>query len=167
MKPTLGSIQVRGEIAPLLELGAGFDPDMTGAENIYLNGSILGKSKEFLEDNYNDIVDYADLGEFIDVPVKNYSSGMKARLGFSIATKLDPDILIVDEILGVGDQEFRKKSTKTMEELINSGKTILLVTHNLSQMQELCDRVIWLDKGVVRMDGEAEEICKAYSEYHK
>jgi len=162
MKPTNGTVEINGHIAPLLELGAGFDADMTGADNIYLNGSILGKNKEYLETNYDKIVDYAELENFINVPIKNYSSGMKARLGFSIATTLDPDILIVDEVLGVGEERIKKKSTRTMEEMIQSGKTIILVTHNLQQMQKLCDRVVWLNNGEIKAEGDPVEICKAY-----
>ncbi len=165
MKPTQGSIYIDGNIAPLLELGAGFDPEMTGKDNIYLNGSILGKSKEFLESNCDSIVEYAELGDFINIPIKNYSSGMKARLGFSIATTLDPDILIVDEVLGVGDERFKKKSTQTMEEMIKSGKTIILVSHNLRQMQMLCDRIIWLDKGRIRAEGDPFSVCAKYREF--
>lgn len=165
MKPTYGDIKINGSIAPLLELGAGFDYEMTGSNNIFLNGAMLGKDKTFLKEHYNEIVEYAELGEFIHSPIKNYSSGMKARLGFSIATRLDPDILIIDEILGVGDQRFRQKSTITMRNLILSGKTIILVTHNLAQLKKLCDRVIWIDKGEVKMDGKVEDVCKLYEEY--
>jgi len=165
MKPTSGSIDVKGSIAPLLELGAGFDSELSGLDNIFLNGAILGKSKEFLTEHFDSIVEYAELGDFINVPIKNYSSGMKARLGFSIATCLNPDILIIDEILGVGDQRFRKKSSQTMAELIESGKTILLVSHSLQQIEKLCSRVIWIDKGMLKMDGDTQDVCQAYKEF--
>jgi len=165
MKPTSGSIDVKGSIAPLLELGAGFDSELSGLDNIFLNGAILGKSKEFLTEHFDSIVEYAELGDFINVPIKNYSSGMKARLGFSIATCLNPDILIIDEILGVGDQRFRKKSSQTMGELIESGKTILLVSHSLQQIEKLCSRVIWIDKGMLKMDGDTQDVCQAYKEF--
>lgn len=162
MKPTEGNLEVNGSIAPLLELGAGFDPELTGAENIYLNGAILGKTKEYLEEKYNEIVSFSELGNFIHTPVKNYSSGMRARLGFSIATQVDPDILIIDEILGVGDQEFRKKSSETMKDLVRSGKTVILVSHSLKQIRELTDKVIWLHKGEIREIGDTDTICNLY-----
>lgn len=165
MKPTSGEVLVNGTIAPLLELGAGFDPELSGAENIYLNGAILGKSKEFLQEKYNEIVEYADIGEFIYSPIKNYSSGMRARLGFSIAICVDPDILIVDEILGVGDEQFKQKSSNTMRELMDSGKTVLLVSHSLNQIKKLTEKVIWLNKGQVRMIGPSEVVCKSYEDY--
>jgi len=164
MKPTEGSVTVNGRIAPLLELGAGFDHELTGAENIYLNAAILGRSKKFIENIYDEIVDYSGLGDFIHVPVKNYSSGMRARLGFSIATKIDPDILIVDEILGVGDEQFRKKSTQTMIDLMNSGKTVILVSHSIQQIRRLTDRVIWLHKGEIKEIGETDKICSLYEQ---
>ncbi|GIP55879.1 ABC transporter ATP-binding protein [Paenibacillus vini] len=165
MKPTSGKLTINGTISPLLELGAGFDPDLTGAKNIYLNGAILGRNKGFLEEKFKEIVDYADLGEFIDVPVKNYSSGMRARLGFAVATQIDPDILILDEILGVGDQNFRDKSTAKMKEMINSGKTVLLVSHSLDQIQELTENVVWLHNGEIREYGESSVVCKSYRDY--
>lgn len=165
IKPTEGEIKINGTIAPLLELGAGFDPDLSGAKNIYLNGAILGRSKKFLEDKFEEIVEYADLGDFIDVPVKNYSSGMRARLGFAVATQIDPDILILDEILGVGDQNFRDKSTAKMKEMINSGKTVLLVSHNLDQLQELSDKVVWLQNGGIREYGDASVVCENYKKF--
>lgn len=162
MKPTEGTVSVNGSIAPLLELGAGFDPELTGSENIFLNGALLGKSKEFMENKYDEIVDFAELGEFIYTPVKNYSSGMRARLGFSIAIQVDPDILIVDEILGVGDQNFKKKSSDTMKQLLQSGKTVILVSHNLGQIKQLTDRVIWLHKGEIKEIGETQKLCEKY-----
>lgn len=165
IKPTQGKIAINGTIAPLLELGAGFDPDLTGAKNIYLNGAILGRSKKFLDERFAEIVNYADLGDFINVPVKNYSSGMRARLGFAVATQIDPDILILDEILGVGDQNFRDKSTNKMKEMINSGKTVLLVSHSIEQIQELSDKVVWLQNGEIREYGSAEKVCGNYKKF--
>ncbi|WP_174614783.1 ABC transporter ATP-binding protein [Virgibacillus ihumii] len=162
IRPSEGKVKVNGNIAPLLELGAGFDPDFTGAENIYLNGALLGKSKEFLEARYQEIVDYSELGDFIDVPVKNYSTGMRAKLGFSIATQIDPDILIVDEVLSVGDQKFKKKSFQTMRELMASGKTVIMVSHNLNQIQNMMSKVIWLEKGKVKEFGDAKTVVDKY-----
>lgn len=162
IKPTEGNVSVCGNIAPLLELGAGFDQDFSGVENIYLNGAILGKSKEFLDEKYNEIVEFSDLREFIHTPVKNYSSGMRARLGFSIATQVNPDILIVDEILGVGDELFKRKSSDKMKEMMNSGKTIILVSHSIDQIKRLTDRVIWLHKGEIKDIGDSENICSKY-----
>lgn len=162
IKPTNGTVTVNGNIAPLLELGAGFDPEFSGAENIYLNGAILGKTKEYLEDKYDDIIEFADLGGFINTPVKNYSSGMRAKLGFSIATQIDPDILIVDEVLGVGDQAFKRKSSMKMKEMIKSGKTVILVSHSLKQIEDLTDRVIWIHKGEIKEIGDSKTVCKNY-----
>lgn len=165
MKPTEGKVSVNGNIAPLLELGAGFDPEFSGAENIYLNGAILGKTEKYLDSKYQEIIDYSDLGDFIHTPLKNYSSGMRARLGFSIATQINPDILIIDEILGVGDQQFREKSSKKMMEMMNSGKTIILVSHNLKQIENLTDRVIWLNKGEIKEIGETKSVCSKYEAF--
>lgn len=165
MKPSEGRVSVNGNIAPLLELGAGFDPELTGAENIYLNGAILGKTKEYLDSKYNEIIEFADIGDFIYAPVKNYSSGMRARLGFSIATQVEPDILIVDEILGVGDERFRRKSSDKMMEMMNSGKTVILVSHNIGLIKRLTDKVVWLHKGEIKEIGETEEVCNKYDEF--
>jgi ABC-2 type transport system ATP-binding protein len=165
MKPTEGKVTVNGNIAPLLELGAGFDPDFSGAENIYLNGAILGKTEKYLDSKYQEIIEFSDIGDFIHTPLKNYSSGMRARLGFSIATQINPDILIIDEILGVGDQQFREKSSKKMMEMMNSGKTIILVSHNLDQIQRLTEKVIWLHKGEIRAIGETKSICSEYKTF--
>ena len=162
LKPTEGSIVVRGNIVPMLELGAGFDLELTGKENIYLNGAILGYSKEYLESKYDEIVDFAEIREFIDMPIRNYSSGMMARLAFSIASVVQPEILIVDEILAVGDIKFQQKSYKRMQELMNGGATVLFVSHDLEKIEEMCDHVIWLEKGQVKQYGEASEVCKAY-----
>lgn len=165
MKPTKGVIEVNGSISPLIELGAGFDPEFTGAENIYLNGAILGKSKKYLDSKYDEIVEFADLGKFLYVPIKNYSSGMRAKLGFSIASQIDPDILIIDEVLGVGDEVFRKKSSEKIQLLMSGGRTVILVSHNLQQIEQLTDRIIWLDKGEVREIGIPKEVCKNYEAY--
>lgn len=162
LKPTKGSVKIKGSIAPLIELGAGFDNNYTARENIYLNGAILGFSKEFIKSKFDEIVEFSELGEFIDVPLKNYSSGMKARLGFSIATLVTPDILVVDEILSVGDFKFKEKSRKKLDSLIDEGTTVLFVSHSLKQVQEICNRVIWLEKGNIKMMGDAETVCNAY-----
>lgn len=162
MRPTEGSISIIGKIVPLLELGAGFDKNYTGKENIYLNGAMLGYTKEFLEEKYDEIVDFAEIGEFIDVPIKNYSSGMKARLGFSIATMVEPQILVLDEVLSVGDAKFRKKSEQRIKSLFDKGVTVLFVSHSIHQVKRLCNKAIWLEKGKIVMQGDAEEVCNAY-----
>ena len=164
MKPTEGNIRVRGKIVPLLELGAGFDPDYTGRENIFLNGSLLGYPKQFLEEKFDEIVDFSEIGDFIDVPLKNYSSGMRARLGFSIATMLKPQILILDEVLSVGDAKFKEKSEKRMKSLLSSNVTVLFVSHSAEQVKRLCNKAIWLDKGKLVKQGPADEICDMYME---
>lgn len=162
LKPSNGSVKVHGTIAPLLELGSGFDSDLTGYENIFLNGSILGYSKQFLEENYQKIVDFSELGDFIYSPIRTYSSGMMMRLAFSIAAVIVPDVLIVDEILAVGDAAFQKKSKQRMKELMSGGTTVLFVSHDLEQIRTMCDRVVWLENGKVRALGEADEICSQY-----
>ena len=146
----------------MLELGSGFDFDLTGRENIFLNGAILGYSRKFLNEKYDDIVAFSELGEFIEMPIRNYSSGMLMRLAFSIATVVNPEILIVDEILAVGDESFQRKSRQRMMELMSGGTTVLFVSHSLEQIREMCDRVLWLDHGQVKMIGEAQEVCDAY-----
>lgn len=166
-KPTSGKLKVKGKVSPLLELGAGFDYELTGRENIYLNGLILGYSKYFINKNIDKIIEFAEISDFIDTPIKNYSSGMRARLGFSIATIKDPDILIVDEVLSVGDGRFKAKSEKRMLDLIDSDATVLFVSHSLGQIRRLCSKVIWLEKGRVKMMGETKEICDLYEEYLK
>ncbi|WP_286316531.1 ABC transporter ATP-binding protein [Romboutsia ilealis] len=166
-KPTKGSIEVKGKVSPLLELGAGFDHELTGRENIYLNGLILGYDKKFINENIDKIIEFAEICEFIDTPIKNYSSGMRARLGFSIATVKEPEILIVDEVLSVGDGKFRAKSEKRMLELIDSDATVLFVSHSLGQIRRLCTKVVWLEKGKVKMVGETKEICDLYEQYLK
>lgn len=163
LKPTSGTVQVNGVVVPMLELGSGFDFDLTGRENIFLNGSILGYSEKFLKEKYDEIVEFSELGQFIDVPLRNYSSGMVMRLAFSIATVVQPDILIVDEILAVGDADFQEKSKKRMLELMGGGTTVLFVSHSLDQIREMCDKVIWLDHGQMKMIGDTQEVCDAYN----
>ncbi len=163
LKPTSGKVQVNGVVVPMLELGSGFDFDLTGRENVFLNGSILGYSEKFLKEKYDEIVEFSELGQFIDVPLRNYSSGMVMRLAFSIATVVQPDILIVDEILAVGDAEFQEKSKKRMLELMGGGTTVLFVSHSLDQIREMCDKVMWLDHGQMKMIGDTQEVCDAYA----
>lgn len=164
LKPTTGSVQVNGTIVPMLELGSGFDFDLTGRENVFLNGAILGYPEQFLKEKYEEIVTFSELGQFIDVPLRNYSSGMVMRLAFSIATVVQPDILIVDEILAVGDAEFQEKSKKRMLELMGGGTTVLFVSHSLVQIREMCNRAIWLEHGEMKMLGEAQSVCDSYEE---
>lgn len=163
LKPTEGEVHCYGNVVPMLELGSGFDFDLTGRENIFLNGAILGYSREFLESKYEEILAFSELGEFIHSPIRNYSSGMLARLAFSIATVVRPEILIVDEILSVGDADFQAKSRRRMTELMSGGATVLFVSHDLSQIREMCNRVIWLEHGRVKLCGEADEVCSAYA----
>ena len=162
LKPTEGTLQVNGSIVPMLELGSGFDFELSGRENIFLNGAILGYSEKFLQDKYDEIVAFSELGEFIEAPLRSYSSGMVMRLAFSIATVVNPDILIVDEILAVGDAAFQEKSKKRMLELMGGGTTVLFVSHSLEQIREMCDRVLWLDHGRMRLCGDAQSVCDAY-----
>lgn len=162
LKPTEGKVKTGGNIVPMLELGSGFDLDLTGRENIFLNGAILGYSEDFLKSKYDEIVEFAELEKFIDVPIRNYSSGMLMRLAFSIATVVNPEILIVDEILAVGDEAFQAKSKARMMELMGGGTTVLFVSHNIEQIRELCNRVIWLDEGRIKMIGDKNEVCDAY-----
>ena len=164
LKATKGSVKKKGVIVPLLELGAGFDKQYTGAENIYLYGAMLGYSKSFLKKRFHEIVEFSELGDFIHVPLKNYSSGMKARLGFSIATLVEPDILILDEVLAVGDAKFRKKSEKRVKDMFDKGVTVLFVSHNLAQVRSLCTRGILLEKGKLIADGPIEEVAAIYEE---
>ncbi len=167
LQPSEGNVIVRGNIAPMLELGSGFDFDMTGKENIYLNGAILGYSEEFLNSKYDEIVEFSEVGEFINVPLRNYSSGMITRLAFSIATVIEPEILIVDEVLSVGDATFQKKSHARMMELMHGGTTVLFVSHNMRQIRNMCNRVVWLENGQVQMVGETEPVCTAYENYKR
>lgn len=161
-KPTTGTVVTAGRVAPMLELGSGFDTELSGRDNIFLNGAILGFSEEFLKSKFNEIVEFSELGEFIDMPIKTYSSGMMMRLAFSVATIIEPEILIVDEILAVGDANFQKKSRARMLQMMNGGATVLFVSHDLQQIREMCERVVWLDKGSVKMVGTAEKVCEAY-----
>lgn len=163
LKPTSGKVVSHGTIVPMLELGSGFDFDLTGRENIFLNGAILGYSEQFLLEKYDEIVAFSQLEKFIEVPIRNYSSGMLARLAFSVATVVDPEILIVDEILSVGDAEFQQKSKLRMMELMGKGTTVLFVSHSLEQIREICDRALWLEHGRIRMLGNANEVCNAYA----
>ena len=162
LKPTTGDITVSGNIVPMLELGSGFDMDMTGEENIFLNGAVLGYAEDYLKSKYREIVDFSDLGDFIFVPIRNYSSGMLMRLAFSIATVVEPEILIVDEILSVGDAYFQEKSRRRMEELMSGGTTVLYVSHNIEQLMQICQKTIWLDHGRLVMYGDSVEVCNAY-----
>lgn len=162
LKPSVGSVQTRGIVAPLLELGAGFSAEYTGRENIYLYGAVLGYTKDFLDEKFDEIVDFSGLGEFIEVPLKNYSSGMKARLGFSIATVVEPDILILDEVLSVGDKKFRRKSEKKIMSMFDRGVTVLFVSHSLEQVCRLCDRAIILDSGRLVAKGSVEKVARIY-----
>lgn len=162
LKPTEGSVTCRENIVPMLELGSGFDFDLTGKENIFLNGAILGYTEEFLNEKYQAILEFSELGNFINVPIRNYSSGMLARLAFSVAAMVNPQILIVDEILSVGDADFQEKSRARMMKLMSGGTTVLFVSHSLDQIRDMCDRVVWLEHGKVRMVGSAKEVCDAY-----
>ena len=162
MKPTKGSVEVYGNICPMIELGAGFDMDLTARENIYLNGAVMGYSKQFIDSKFNEIVEFSELKDFLEVPVKNFSSGMVARLAFSIATVVDPEILIVDEILSVGDMAFQQKSENKMRSMIGGGTTVLFVSHSIDQIKKICDRAVWLEHGKVQMIGKSDEVCEAY-----
>ena len=164
LKPTKGSVTVHGVIAPLLELGAGFDMNYSGKENIFLYGATMGYSRKYIEKKYDEIVAFSELEKFIDVPLKNYSSGMKARLGFAIATAVEPEILILDEVLSVGDAKFRKKSEEKVRSMFKNGVTVLFVSHNTEQVRSLCDKAIILDHGKVIASGEVNEVCDKYDE---
>lgn len=163
LEPSKGTCEINGTIAPLIELGAGFDPELTARENIYLNGSLLGYSKTFIEESFDDIVAFAEIGDFIDMPLKNYSSGMVARIAFAIATATTPDILIVDEALSVGDFLFQKKCEDRINSLVKEhGTTLLFVSHSIDQVESLCEKAVWIEKGHMRMQGSAEDVCAAY-----
>lgn len=163
LTPTKGSVEVNGSIAPLIELGAGFDYELTARENIFLNGAILGYSKKLMLEKYDEIIDFSELRNFIDVPVKNYSSGMIARLGFSIATMVKPEILVVDEILAVGDQAFQDKCHKRLEDMMNSGTTVLLVSHSAADIKRICQKAVWIDKSNLRFVGNVDEALQFYN----
>lgn len=162
LRPYKGTISVRGSIAPLIELGAGFDGNLTARENIYLNGCVLGYTKRFMQEHFDEIVEFAGIEEFLDSPIKNYSSGMRARLGFSVATMVKPDILIVDEILAVGDYQFRKKCEARMRQMLSEGVTLLFVSHSIEEVKRLCSHALWLEKGKVVQMGASKEVCEAY-----
>ena len=164
LKATEGSVMTKGKVVPLLELGAGFDKQYTGKENIFLYGAMLGYTKEFITKKYEEILEFSELGDFINVPVKNYSSGMKARLGFSIATIVEPEILILDEVLSVGDSKFRKKSEKRIKDMFDKGVTVLFVSHSLEQVKRLCDKAIILEKGHIIANGTVDEVSAIYEE---
>ncbi|MBR3589026.1 MAG: ABC transporter ATP-binding protein [Clostridia bacterium] len=167
LKPTEGSVEVEGVIAPLLELGAGFDSNYTGKENIFLYGATMGYSRKYIEERYDEIVEFSELGDFINVPIKNYSSGMRARLGFSIATAVEPEVLILDEVLSVGDAKFKAKSEKKVKSMFAKGVTVLFVSHNTPQVRRLCDKAIILDHGKIIAYGEVNEVCDKYDELVK
>lgn len=162
-KPTGGSVTLDGNVVPMLELGSGFDLELTGYENIFLNGAILGYTEAYLKSKLDEIIAFSELGDFINMPIKTYSSGMMMRLAFSVATVVNPEILIVDEILAVGDEFFQKKSFARMQELMSGGTTVLFVSHSLEQIRSMCNRVVWLDSGHIRMAGPTQEICAAYA----
>lgn len=163
LKPYKGSVKINGTISPLIELGAGFDGEMTARENIFLNGCVLGYTEEFLKDKFEEIVDFAEVRDFLDVPLKNFSSGMAARLGFAIATTVKPDILVCDEVLAVGDFKFQEKCEKRMNELLSGGTTLLFVSHSIEQVKRMCQKAIWINHGEMKMIGSAEDVCNAYS----
>ena len=162
MKPTYGSVKVYGSIVPMLELGSGFDYELSGRENIFLNGAILGYSEEFLNKRYDEILEFSELRDFIEVPLRNYSSGMVMRLAFSVAAVISPEILIVDEILSVGDAQFQEKSRKRMREMMGGGTTVLFVSHEMEQIRNMCSKVVWLEHGRVKAFGKTQEICDRY-----
>ena len=164
LKPTEGKVTVGGNIAPLIELGAGFDMDLTARENVFLNGALLGYKHSEMEEQYDNIVEFSELQDFMDVPVKNFSSGMVSRLAFAIATIGIPDVLIVDEVLSVGDYRFQEKCEARIQNMRDKGTTILFVSHSLQQVQKICNKIVWLEKGKMKMFGDAEEICKKYGE---
>lgn len=163
LKPYKGTVDVKGSVAALIELGAGIDPNMSARENIFLNGTLLGYKKDFIQEKFDEIVEFSELQDFLDSPVKNFSSGMKARLGFSIATSVQPDILIADEILSVGDVRFKKKCSERMQNMLSNGTTLLYVSHNMKSIEQLCDKALWLDHGVPVMQGTVKEVCAAYN----
>lgn len=168
LEATEGTCTVRGTIAPLIELGAGFDIELTARENIYLNGSLLGYRKEFIDENFDKIVEFAELQEFVDMPLKNYSSGMVARIAFAIATITTPDILIVDEVLSVGDFLFQQKCEARIREMVESNNcTILLVSHSIDMVRQICDRAVWIERGEQKMCGPVDEVCDAYNAFHR
>ena len=164
LKPTEGKVITRGTIAPLIEVGAGFDPELTARENVYLNGAILGHDRKFMDSKFDEIIDFAELRNFVDVPVKNFSSGMYARLGFAIATMVQPDILIVDEVLSVGDYKFQKKCEDRIQAMLDKGVTVVLVSHDINMIENLCTKVVWLEHGHLKDIGPTAKVCKEYEE---
>ena len=162
LKPTTGEVKVRGSISPLIELGAGFNMDLTARENIFLNGAVLGYSKKFINEKFNEIVEFSEMKDFLDVPMKNYSSGMVARVAFAVATIVKPDILIVDEILSVGDFRFQEKCNERIKKLMQGDTTVIIVSHQLEEIEKICNNVLWLDHGHLKMVGETEKVCSAY-----
>lgn len=167
MYPSKGQVTVRGSIAPLIELGAGFDMDLTARENIYLNGTVLGFTPKYIDSKFDEIVEFSELRDFLDVPLKNYSSGMVARIAFAIATITKPDILIADEILSVGDFLFQQKCEERMQHLMSGGTTVILVSHSIEQIERMCNKVAWLEHGQIKMDGDTETVCAAYKKTTK
>ncbi|NLM11746.1 MAG: ABC transporter ATP-binding protein [Clostridiaceae bacterium] len=167
LSPYKGSVWVKGSIAPMIELGAGFDPNLTAGENIFINGAILGHSKQFMKEHFDEIVEFAEVSNFLGMPIKNYSSGMRARLGFAIATVVKPDILVVDEVLAVGDSAFQNKCMNRMKEMLSGGTTLLFVSHSNDTVRKMCKNAIWLDHGQVKMTGTANEVCDAYEKSQK
>ncbi len=167
LKPYKGTVTVNGSIAPLIELGAGFDGELTARENIFLNGAVLGYNHNFMEEHFDEIVDFAELRDFLDMPIKNYSSGMAARLGFAIATVVRPDILICDEVLAVGDYAFQQKCEKRMTDMCDAGTTLLYVSHNMESVKKVCDHALWLNKGSVQETGSVDEIAEKYMQFEK
>jgi len=165
--PDSGSVEINGKISPMLELGAGFDHQLTAGENIYMQGALLGRSRSFMKQHYDEIVTFSELADFLDMPIKNYSSGMQARMAFAIATVVDPDILIVDEVLAVGDAAFQRKCVNRINEMLQGSTTLLLVSHSNSMIKQLCKKAIWIRKGEVVMSGDSNEVCDAYEKYYE
>jgi len=168
MEPTKGTVTINGTIAPLIELGAGFDMELTARENIFLNGALLGYSKKFMQERFDEIVDFAEVRDFLDMPMKNYSSGMVARVAFSVATAIIPDILVVDEALSVGDFVFQEKCEKRIRELVEDyNTTLLFVSHSIAQVERVCKKAVWIEKGHMRMQGDVQDVCEAYRQMKK
>jgi lipopolysaccharide transport system ATP-binding protein len=165
--PDKGNVKVNGSISPMLELGSGFDPNLTAGENIFIQGALLGYSRSFMKKKYDEIVEFSELFDFLEMPIKNYSSGMQARLAFAISTVVNPEILIVDEVLSVGDAAFQRKCLARMDELLKGSTTLLLVSHSSDTIKKICENAIWLRKGELVMTGKADEVCEAYSEYYE
>jgi len=165
--PDSGSVEINGKISPMLELGAGFDPQLTAGENIYMQGALLGRSRSFMKHHYDEIVAFSELSDFLNMPIKNYSSGMQARMAFAISTVVDPDILIVDEVLSVGDAAFQRKCVNRINEMLQGSTTLLLVSHDNSMIKQLCKKAVWIRKGEVVMSGDSNEVCDAYEKYYE